>query len=383
MWSSGVGLQVNGGGATTGRRDDRDIHIRSDALPPLARRAQRVSMQPRIGSRLTQQALHAVFASTPFTAAQAHAAGISRGRLHTAVRSGLVRHVSRWLYAATEVDARQHLLVLQDGLQERGVSAVVGGRSAAEVWGIPVLGRFGPLVPSRPTLWVSDSGVRPGLRGGVHYVAGEVPARHVVTLTDGLRVTSPLRTAIDVVRLGRLPAHLALPSLCGGSRVWLGLEAGLTDPSAHELTDIAQGEDSRRESRRALVLTLEDCPRWGRSAVRSMVPQVDARLETALEALSWGRFADWAVPLPIPQAWLRGASGRWWRVDFWWEDFGIIGEADGMVKYDAPEVLAREKSRQLDLEAPGRSLHRWGWRHALAADDPLMRQVLGRLRRAA
>lgn len=127
---------------------------------------------------------------------------------------------------------------------------------------------------------------------------------------------------------------------------------------------------------------LGESPQWGAAAVRAAVPWVDVRLENALETTSWGRFIDAGVPMPVPQVWLRGASGCWYRVDFWWEEFGLIGEADGMVKYRSPRDLAEEKSRQLDLEGPGRSITRWGWTHVIRDEDPLLAGFLRRLRAA-
>ena len=129
-----------------------------------------------------------------------------------------------------------------------------------------------------------------------------------------------------------------------------------------------------------LITVAGDCPTWGMASVRACLGIADPRLENPLESLSFGRFLDAGVPLSTPQVWLRGASGRWWRVDFWWEEFGIFGEADGMVKYADRQVLRDEKARQLDLEGPGRSLHRGGWSNALHDHDPPMNQFLDRLR---
>jgi hypothetical protein len=46
--------------------------------------------------------------------------------------------------------------------------------------------------------------------------------------------------------------------------------------------------------------------------------------------------------------------GTRFRVDDWWEEFGIVGEADGRIKYEGSlavgDTLWREKKRQHWLE---------------------------------
>ena len=50
------------------------------------------------------------------------------------------------------------------------------------------------------------------------------------------------------------------------------------------------------------------------------------------------------------------------RPDFYWDEFGVIGEADGMAKYDGThDVAADEKRRQGELEDAGLIAVRWVW----------------------
>jgi very-short-patch-repair endonuclease len=48
------------------------------------------------------------------------------------------------------------------------------------------------------------------------------------------------------------------------------------------------------------------------------------------------------------------------RVDFFWPEFALVGEADGMDKYDAEE-LKNEKRRAEALANAGFRITRWGW----------------------
>ena len=337
-------------------------------------------MPPRIATTLTQQALVAAFGARSFSVDEAAQLGITRRQVECAVEAGLVARVRRGQYTAAEFTPRLRLRSLQSEWEGRGVPAVGGARSAADIWSIPVLGRAGPLPPSKPTLWVPPATARPGERGGGHYLVGNLPEDHVIRLSDGLVVTSPLRTAIDVVRLARLPRRLALASIVGGMRAHAAYSAHMDARDAGAVTEHFQDPEARAAVSRQLEVVAAACPSWGMSSARACLSVADPRLENALESVSFGRFLDAGVPLPTPQVWLRGASGRWWRVDFWWEALGIIGEADGMVKYADRQDLVDEKSRQLDLEAPGRSLHRWGWGNALRDGDPLMERFLSVLR---
>lgn len=61
--------------------------------------------------------------------------------------------------------------------------------------------------------------------------------------------------------------------------------------------------------------------------------------------------------------WVR-TSDRWVRVDLLWPDLGIVGEADGQVKYgsdarEGSQTLWLEKLRQEELEHLGLLVLRW------------------------
>ncbi|MGH8962686.1 MAG: hypothetical protein ACRDWT_16110 [Jatrophihabitantaceae bacterium] len=49
------------------------------------------------------------------------------------------------------------------------------------------------------------------------------------------------------------------------------------------------------------------------------------------------------------------------RADFYWPEFGVVGEADGRMKYDDRTVLLAEKRRREALEALGLIVVRWHW----------------------
>jgi hypothetical protein len=84
---------------------------------------------------------------------------------------------------------------------------------------------------------------------------------------------------------------------------------------------------------------------------------------------------------PELQVGLLDAHGQFIaRVDFFWLEFGLVGEADGMAKYDGAE-LRHEKHRSDALVNAGFQVTRWGW--STAMDPPrLQRQIEQALHRS-
>jgi len=114
-----------------------------------------------------------------------------------------------------------------------------------------------------------------------------------------------------------------------------------------------------------LLAELEACRRWpGVRAAAEAIAFTDGRAESVLESRSRLAIRDWGLPAPEPQVRIGDRWGRFVaRVDFYWDEFGIVGEADGDLKYDDddPTPLHKEKRRQevleQDLELP---VVRWG-----------------------
>ena len=101
--------------------------------------------------------------------------------------------------------------------------------------------------------------------------------------------------------------------------------------------------------------------------------------ESALESISRLRIAEHGLPAPVLQARLGDPHGRFIRrVDMYWPEFGVAGEADGNEKYDNDRGANRaEKWQQEQLEELGLVVVRWGW-----ADRNRFEPVARRLERA-
>jgi very-short-patch-repair endonuclease len=79
--------------------------------------------------------------------------------------------------------------------------------------------------------------------------------------------------------------------------------------------------------------------------------------------------------VPELQVWLGDDAGTIGRVDFLWRKAGVVGEADGRVKY-TDSALWQEKLRQERLEDAGYGVLRWTWAQAHAPDEIFRARVL-------
>jgi len=115
-----------------------------------------------------------------------------------------------------------------------------------------------------------------------------------------------------------------------------------------------------------LATTLEHCRGWpGVTQARAAIASADVRSESPLESLSRLKFPIFDLPMPELQTSIGDRRGRFiGRVDFYWDEFGVVGEVDGLQKYDdlSRPILRNEKLRQEYLEETGLIVVRWGQR---------------------
>lgn len=132
---------------------------------------------------------------------------------------------------------------------------------------------------------------------------------------------------------------------------------------------------------------LRDLPRlveeWtgmrGLGTVRRAVTLTRVGAQTALESISRFRLMDEGLPEPQLQVPFHDENGLIGYADLVWEDLGVIGEADGLEKYQTREDLIAEKRREDRLRAMGWIVVRWTWDEIFR--NP--RAVAERIRRAA
>jgi hypothetical protein len=289
--------------------------------------------------------------SPPFTAAQAHAEGLSDHDIRMLVQQGRIVRRRRGIYVgatfAKAADAHpetSHALdvaALRLALKGRR-NLVAVGSSAARIHGLE---SYKPW-PRRIEVVSADPTVHPVTRDGYGLTHAVLPDADLVEMHDVL-LTDAGRTAVDVA-VGRdfVDRTVLLDS---------GLHKQLFVPS--EIGARIDALDS------VFVPDLRD-------ALAFANPLAESALESAARAI----FHLLKLPPPMLQVWLLPGI----RVDFFWPEFRTVGEADGLIKYlrerpaDVRQTVADERERQLAVEAAGYAMFRFDWddladRVALAA----------------
>lgn len=119
---------------------------------------------------------------------------------------------------------------------------------------------------------------------------------------------------------------------------------------------------------------------------RDVVKHADARSESVGESLSRAVMLKGHLPMPRLQETIYDHGNFVGRVDFYWPDFNIIGEFDGLGKYNSGtytdlspgQIAQNERQRENALElATGARVVRWTWREAVDKDALLVK--LGRV----
>ena len=317
-----------------------------------------------------------------FTVGQAAEHGLSRRRLARAADAGALHRVARGTYAlhGEPLDLARHHV---GRLQSRGIDAVLGGVSAASIWGVPAFGSDAPLPDQPLTILVRrDAGVRQGARHGVRLRVADLSPTDVTSVA-GVPITRPLRTGVDLAReFGRCRASALVP-LSGGVRAEAALSLSGDGPvSPHDVTHHLKID---AELRRRLLAELDEVlvrvNSRGMAWVRQVIADVEPLLESVLEGIAWSVLTVADLPRPHPQAWVAGRSGRRYRVDFLF-DQRVILEADGAVKY-ADRTPWEEKQRQSDLEAAGFWVVRCSWEELIHRPHEVIARICLALGRSA
>jgi very-short-patch-repair endonuclease len=260
----------------------------------------------------------------PFTLVEAARLGLTPARLRCAVEAGSVRRILHGVYLRGDVELTVHVRL---AAASRVVSrdAVACDRTAAWIWGVDAFS-FRELdgVPALETFVLRGRHrtSRAETRGGVRDL---MPCDWVEI--DGVKVTTPLRTALDLgCCLNRREALAAMDALM----------------RAHGFT--------RRELTKAL-------PRYRRRRgvvqLRELVPLVDPRAESQRE--SWTRLEmhDFGLPTPQLQWWVEVDGVPTYRLDLAYPHARIAVEYDGAEHHTSVEDRARDDVRRAWLRAHG------------------------------
>lgn len=266
----------------------------------------------------------------------------ARRRLATRAHQGELVRVSPGAYVLSSewngLDADERYIRRLQAIQATTDEPLVFSHlSAVAIWGLPAIRPWPPQAHIR-----SDraTGRRTGAQLRRHL---EPPGEPVVI--DGLFATTLARTVVDIAR-------------------------GPDLAQAVVVADAALNPATRRTLRRVepvpdLEAELANVPaRHGTARARHVLDFADERAESPGESLSRLTIDALGLPSPVLQQVFPRDHGRRWVVDFWWPEFGIIGEFDGAKKYVSPDVVLAEKHREDDLRRRVRGFARWGWREA-------------------
>ncbi|WP_407444017.1 hypothetical protein [Rhodococcus sp. (in: high G+C Gram-positive bacteria)] len=261
------------------------------------------------------------------------AAGTSDNDLRNSLRAGTLVLLARGVYLRrTDYDAldeagrhRVHARHvgshLEPGEAISHVSAAV--LHHLDIWKVPLTrvhvsrpgrsGRVTPHLHAHRTTWGDDD------------------------LVDirGVAVTSVARTVVDLART--LPRDEA---------VAIGDSALRLHP------------DTRPHLARVLARARH---RTGTTAAASILEFLDGRSESVGESLSRIRMREAGLPVPDLQREVVVRDGRRYRLDFFWNGLGIVGEFDGNIKYRDRRDLLAEKRREDALRDLGLEVVRWNW----------------------
>lgn len=281
----------------------------------------------------------------PFTRAQAIAAGYSAARIRRLLADGtwvVVRHgvylLASVLTAAADDPERRHALEVSALLLAMGRDAVGAGSSAARILGLDTLGGPGELV-----VLVDGQVMRGERRDGYVVRRAALPAGHRTTRL-GVPITSAARTVVDL------------------AREWPLVDAVVVADSALRTARTTPAE---------LHAVLADCAGWpGTQRATRAVDLADPNCESPLESISRVAMHTEGVPAPRTQAVISDGNGPFARVDFLWDGERVIGEADGLAKYEPDgrrsvrDIIRAEKRREERLADAGYEVVRWGWEDA-------------------
>ncbi len=271
------------------------------------------------------------------TLAELIAAGISARQVSTRVGRGELIRLGHGIYApadrvssVTATGRGALALRAAAALVPLGPQAAASHHTAAGLLGIDLLGRVPPGIAITRVPGSGSRTSRPGVR--VHNAA--LPGGQTGR-SDGVPVTTAARTVLDLARSSSFRAGVVAAD------------------SALRL---------RRTTKSELYAVAASCHRWpGLQRAAAVVRFADALAESPLESIARVAFRDCGLPPPQLQASL-GAGGRVIaRVDFYWEQFLTVAEADGELKYDNRFEATYQLRRDAALRDAGFEVVHFGW----------------------
>jgi hypothetical protein len=264
------------------------------------------------------------FPDEPFRTRDLEALGIPRRRLDRAVAEREVRRVLRGVFVRADVPdtigtrVRAAGLVLPPG-------SVIRDRFAAWIYGIDIF-LYGETEVLPPIETCVLRGATRTRRAGVAGNTRDL-GESDITEIDGVLVTTPLRTALDL-----------------GCNLW-------RRDALHVLDRYLRDFGTMAELKRGAVRYFR---RRGVIQLRQLIPLADGRSESRRESWTRLEILDAGLPAPEPQYWIEIDGVPTYRLDLAYPRHRIA------VEYDGEEFHRTEEQKRQD-EARRSWLHDNGW----------------------
>lgn len=261
----------------------------------------------------------------PFTRAALRELGMSDWGIRQLLASGAIRRVIHGVYVRDDLDDSIELRI-ESVAMVVDPGHVVIDRTAAWIQGVDVL-LFAEHDFVPPVETCALRGRHPTERSAADGRRRDL-APEDVTVVGGVRVTTPLRTAMDLgCNLRRRDAMAAL--------IAFAREHGIT-------AALIRRRLPRFRRRRGVV------------QLRELVDLIDPRIESAREAWVWLAIHDAGIPEPEPQVWIDVGGVPTYRLDFAYRRSRVCVEYDGVDFHDKTDEQRRlDKERRDWLRAHG------------------------------
>jgi hypothetical protein len=275
-------------------------------------------------------------------------ARLTRSQRRRMTSSGWLRRVAPGVYAVAGVP-ESHRYQLRLGLLRLGDESWVSYEAAATLHGLD-------RSSSVAVEFTVPRAARTGCRSVVVHTSKWLPPIDLVSV-DGFRALSATRTILDLAHAGR-----------GIRRVEAAIDSavrlGLSSPDV-----IA-----------TRLKTLRGPGRWGCRLVDHLMDDSGGHSMLERRFLELVRHAG--IPRPRTQAVHRRNGRHIARVDFLFEEAGVVVEVSGRLGHSSPRERARDAQRRNELQEIGRRVYEYTWQDVTERPGMVRRTLTRRLRDA-
>ena len=261
-----------------------------------------------------------------------------RGRVRHLARKGILQRVGRGVFRVSG-SPTTWMQSLQAGIWALGAQAAVSHGAAARLYGCD---RFEAASAELSVPRLQRGRSLGDLAVVVHTTTS--PLRGDIRHVDGLPITSPERTIVDLARSGTSPKLL---------------EAAIDSMIRLRLTTLDHITDR--------IAQCQGSSRWG-------VAQLDALVLTSgghsvLERRFLRLMHDAGLPTPTPQVVHRKDGRHVARVDFLFPELGLVVEVSGGRGHSSASDRAKDARRRNALQQAGRTVLEFTYEHVMGRED--------------